>query len=114
MEEEQIVENATAIGQGVLKEGLTALAAKHPIIGDVRGSGVFWALELVADRETRKAMPASVMGEIKNALIKNGLLPFVVENRIHVVPPCIITEEEVKQGLAILDSVLSLFAGRGE
>ncbi|MDD2841004.1 MAG: aspartate aminotransferase family protein [Tolumonas sp.] len=114
MDEEGIVENAAAIGQGVLKEGLTALAAKHPIIGDVRGSGVFWALELVTERETRKAMPASVMGEIKNALIKNGLLPFIADNRIHVVPPCIITEEEVKQGLAILDSVLSLFAGRGE
>ena len=114
MEEEQIVENAAAIGNGVLGEGLKALAAKHAIIGDVRGSGVFWALELVDDRSTRQAMPASVMGEIKNALIKNGLLPFVAENRIHVVPPCIITEEEVKQGLAILDSVLSLFVGRRE
>ncbi|WP_320151407.1 aspartate aminotransferase family protein [uncultured Tolumonas sp.] len=114
MEEEQIVENAAAIGLGVLGEGLKALAAKHAMIGEVRGSGVFWALELVADRETRKAMPASVMGEIKNALIKNGLLPFIADNRIHVVPPCIITADEVSQGLAILDSVLSLFAGRGE
>jgi taurine--2-oxoglutarate transaminase len=113
MEEEQIVENAAAIGHGVLGEGLKTLAAKHAIIGEVRGSGVFWALELVADSETRNPMPASVMGEIKNALIKNGLLPFVVENRIHVVPPCIITADEVSQGLAILDSVLSLFAGRG-
>jgi len=112
MEEEQIVENAAAIGHGVLGEGLKVLAAKHAIIGEVRGSGVFWALELVADRTTRQAMPAAVMGEIKSALIKNGLLPFIADNRIHVVPPCIITEEEVKQGLAILDSVLSLFSGR--
>ena len=114
MAEEGIVENAATIGNGVLGEGLNALAVKHPIIGEVRGSGVFWALELVADRVTRKPMPAAVMGEIKTALIKNGLLPFVADNRIHVVPPCIITEEEVKQGLAILDSVLSLFDGRGE
>lgn len=114
MEEEQIVENAAAIGHGVLGEGLKTLAAKHAMIGEVRGSGVFWALELVTERETRKAMPASVMGEIKNALIKNGLLPFIADNRIHVVPPCIITADEVSQGLAILDSVLSLFAGRGE
>jgi taurine--2-oxoglutarate transaminase len=114
MEEEQIVENAAAIGNGVLGEGLKALAEKHAIIGEVRGSGVFWALELVADRETRKAMPAAVMGEIKSALIKNGLLPFIADNRIHVVPPCIITADEVSKGLAILDSVLSLFAGRGE
>jgi len=94
----------------VLGEGLKALAEKHAMIGEVRGSGVFWALELVADRETRKAMPAAVMGEIKSALIKNGLLPFIADNRIHVVPPCIITADEVSQGLAILDSVLSLFA----
>ncbi len=114
MAEEGIVENAATIGNGVLGEGLNALAVKHPIIGEVRGSGVFWALELVADRETRKAMPAAVMGEIKSALIKNGLLPFIADNRIHVVPPCIITADEVSQGLAILDSVLSLFAGRGE
>lgn len=114
MEEEQIVENAAAIGNGVLGEGLKALAEKYAMIGEVRGSGVFWALELVADRETRKAMPAAVMGEIKSALIKNGLLPFIADNRIHVVPPCIITADEVSQGLAILDSVLSLFAGRGE
>lgn len=111
MAEEGIVEHAAAIGHGVLGEGLNALAAKHAIIGEVRGSGVFWALELVTDQVTRQAMPAAVMGEIKNALIKNGLLPFVADNRIHIVPPCIITAEEVKQGLAILDSVLSLFAG---
>ena len=114
MAEEGIVENAATIGNGVLGEGLNALAVKHPIIGEVRGSGVFWALELVADRVTRKPMPAAVMGEIKTALIKNGLLPFIADNRIHVVPPCIITADEVSQGLAILDSVLSLFAGRGE
>lgn len=111
MAEEGIVEHAAAIGHGVLGEGLKALAAKYAIIGEVRGSGVFWALELVTDQVTRQAMPAAVMGEIKNALIKNGLLPFVADNRIHIVPPCIITAEEVKQGLAILDSVLSLFAG---
>ena len=114
MAEEGIVENAATIGNGVLGEGLKALAEKYAMIGEVRGSGVFWALELVADRETRKAMPAAVMGEIKSALIKNGLLPFIADNRIHVVPPCIITADEVSQGLAILDSVLSLFAGRGE
>lgn len=114
MAEEGIVEHAAAMGNGVLGEGLKTLAAKHAMIGEVRGSGVFWALELVSDRTTRKPLPTAVMGEIKSALIKNGLLPFVADNRIHVVPPCIITEEEVKQGLAILDSVLSLFDGRGE
>ncbi len=114
MEEEGVVENAAKIGKGVLGEGLKALAAKHPIIGEVRGSGVFWALELVSNKETRQPMDAATMAEIKSTLVKSGLLPFVVENRIHVVPPCIITEEEVTQGLAILDSVLSVFDSRCE
>ena len=59
-------------------------------------------------------MNAATMAEIKSTLVKSGLLPFVVENRIHVVPPCIITEGEVTQGLAILDSVLSVFDSRAE
>ena len=114
MDEEGVVENAAKIGNGVLGEGLKALAAKHPIIGEVRGSGVFWALELVANPQTRQPVPAAIMAEIKSTLLKHGLLPFVVENRIHVVPPCIVTEAEVTQGLAILDSVLGLFDGRCE
>lgn len=114
MDEEGVVENAAKIGNGVLGEGLKTLAAKHPIIGEVRGSGVFWALELVVNQQTRQPVPAAIMTEIKSTLLKHGLLPFVVENRIHVVPPCIVTEAEVTQGLAILDSVLGLFDGRCE
>ena len=49
------------------------------------------------------------MAKIKGALIDKGLLPFVVENRIHVVPPCIVSEAEVEQGLSILDEVLGAY-----
>ena len=110
MAEEKIVENAAAIGEQVLGPGLQALAAKYPLIGEVRGLGVFWALELVADPLTRTPLPAATMGAIKTGLVAAGLLPFVVDNRIHVVPPCTVTADEVHEGLAILDQVLAEFA----
>jgi hypothetical protein len=53
--EEGIVENAAALGE-VLGEELPALADKHSSIGEVRGLGLFWALELVKDRETREPL----------------------------------------------------------
>lgn len=108
MEEEGIVENAARIGRSVLAPGLAALAANHPIIGEVRGEGVFWALELVSDQDTREPVSAAVMARIKTELLARGLLPFLVENRIHVVPPCVVTDAEIAEALAIYDEVLSL------
>ena len=108
MEAEGIVENAARIGHDVLEPGLKALQAKHPIIGEVRGVGVFWALELVADPETREPVSATVMARVKAELLGRGLLPFLMENRIHVVPPCVVTDAEVAEALAIYDEVLSL------
>jgi len=108
MDEEGIVENAARIGRSVLAPGLAALAANHPIIGEVRGEGVFWALELVTDRSTRQPVGAAVMARIKTELLARGLLAFLIENRIHVVPPCVVTDAEVAEALAIYDEVLSL------
>ena len=108
MQSEGIVENAARIGRDVLAPGLAALQAKHDIIGEVRGLGVFWALELVTDRETHEPVSAAVMGRIKSELLARNLLPFLQENRIHVVPPCVVTDDEVAEALAIYDEVLSL------
>jgi len=108
MEDEGIVENAARIGRDVLAPALAALQAVHPIIGEVRGEGVFWALELVADRDTREPAGPAVMARIKTELLARGLLPFVVENRVHVVPPCVVTDAEVAEAIAIYDEVLSL------
>jgi taurine--2-oxoglutarate transaminase len=107
MEDEGIVENAARIGRDVLAPGLAALQAKHPIIGEVRGEGVFWALELVSDRESSEALSGAVMGRIKSELMARNLLPFLADNRIHVVPPCVVTDEEVAEALSIYDEVLS-------
>lgn len=107
MKAEGIVENAARIGEDVLGPALRDLAAKYPVIGEVRGEGVFWALELVSDPETRTPLPASEVGAIKAALFERGLLPFVSENRIHVVPPCTVSADEVAQAIDIYDAVFA-------
>jgi taurine--2-oxoglutarate transaminase len=113
--EEGIVENAAALG-GVLAEELPRLAAGHPSIGDVRGKGLFWGLELVRDRETREPLvPFNATGEaaapvmrLAKAAMERGLYLFVHWNVIMIAPPLTITREELDEGLAVLDEVLAL------
>ena len=107
MEEEGIVENAATIGRDTLGPGLAALADAHPLIGEVRGLGVFWALDLVTDPETREPVSGVTVGALKKELLARGLLPFVVDNRIHVVPPCTVSAEEVVRALAIYDEAFT-------
>jgi len=108
MESEGIVANAKQVGQDVIGPGLAVLAEKHPVVGEVRGTGVFWAMELVADQTTREPLPAALMGRAKSELVARGVLPFIADNRIHVVPPCVVTADEVIEALTAYDEVLFL------
>ncbi|MFI1109743.1 aspartate aminotransferase family protein [Streptomyces physcomitrii] len=116
MAEEKIVENAAHLGERVLGPGLRALAEDHPSVGDVRGTGVFWCVELVRDRETREPLvPYNATGEANAPMAafgaaakKHGLWPFLNMNRTHVVPPCTLTESEAQEGLAALDKALTV------
>lgn len=108
MESEGIVENARRIGSDVLAPALTDLAERHPVVGEVRGEGVFWALELVADRDTRDPLRAGEIARAKSEMLARGLLPFTVDNRIHVVPPCTVSADEVARAVEIYDDVLAL------
>lgn len=112
MKEEKIVEAAAQIGEIVIGPALHELAKKHKIIGEVRGQGVFWALDLVTDRATKAPLApyggtSPAMGEVVAECKKRGLMPFSNFNRIHVVPPCNVSEAEVREGIAILDEALS-------
>ncbi len=106
MESEGIVENAATVGADVIAPELARIEQSHVSVGEVRGSGVFWAVELVLDPQARTPMSAAMMGKIKSGLVDRGVLPFVADNRVHVVPPCVITPEDVRIGLAALDEVL--------
>lgn len=106
MEEEDIVGNAARIGSDVLTPGLKEIAKQHDVVGEVRGVGVFQAIELVEDRESRQPLAAEKMGKLKAKMMDNGLLTMMVENRIHVVPPCVVTTEEAQKGLSIISDAL--------
>ena len=107
MEDENMVENAKNMGDKYLGPGLRALQEKYPMIGDVRGLGCFWALDLVEDRATKKPVDASVMATLKAELSKRKLLVFMVDNRIHVVPPLIVKPEHIEKALAIYDEAFA-------
>jgi taurine--2-oxoglutarate transaminase len=114
--EERIVEHARDLGTNVIGPALDDLALRHPSVGDVRGLGVMWALELVRDRDTREPLvpfnatgaDAAPMAEFAAACKHRGLWPFTHFNRTHVVPPCTTSAEEVLAGIAILDDALDI------
>lgn len=91
-----------------LKQGFLDMQQKYPIIGDVRGLGAMAAIELVKDRKTKE--PAS--GETNIVLrecYKNGLILLTAEadhNVIRVPVPLVVSDEELEEGLSILDEVL--------
>ncbi|MBZ5738136.1 aspartate aminotransferase family protein [Nocardioides mangrovi] len=108
MRDEGIVENAERLGREVFGPGLAEIAERHACVGEVRGVGAFWALDLVVDPTTREMMPAGALNEIVGASKSAGLLPFSNTNRIHVVPPCTMSDDEAREGLAILDEALKV------
>ncbi|GLY32701.1 aspartate aminotransferase family protein [Kineosporia sp. NBRC 101731] len=112
MEDEATVAAAARLGEDVIGPALRELAATHDWIGEVRGTGAFWALELVADRETREPLApyggsSPAMAAVLAACREQGLLPFANYNRIHVVPPLNITDDQAREGLAALDAALT-------
>jgi taurine---2-oxoglutarate transaminase len=113
--EEGIVEHAAEMG-GVFAQELHGLQERHPSIGDVRGLGCFWGLELVKNRETREPLvPFNATGEafapvarLAKAALERGLYLMTHWNVVMVVPPLTITREELGEGIAILDDALSI------
>lgn len=115
MEDDDLVTRADRLGAEVLGPGLQALAEKHEWIGEVRGTGAFWAIELVGDRATREPLApyggsSPELAAVVKGCQQRGMLPFSNFNRIHVVPPLTTTDEEAREGLAILDEALAAAA----
>jgi taurine---2-oxoglutarate transaminase len=113
--EEGIVEHAAEMGPQ-FEERLTALQDRHPSIGDVRGLGCFWGLELVRNRESREPLvPFNATGEdfapvarTAKAALERGLYLMTHWNVVMVCPPLNITTDELDEGIAILDEALSV------
>lgn len=117
--EEGLIERARRLGDDVIGPALRTLQQRHPSVGDVRGLGAFWAIELVRDRESRAPLvpfnasgPADApMVELAQACKRRGLWPFVVANRMHIVPPLTIDEHALREGLSIIDEALGVADG---
>ncbi|WOH18315.1 aspartate aminotransferase family protein [Paenarthrobacter sp. GOM3] len=113
MEREGMVQHAESLGTDVIGPALAGFVERHRSVGEVRGRGVFWAIELVRNRATREPLApygssSPEMNQLVAACKSRGLIPFANFNRIHVVPPCNISVEDARAGLAILDEVLDL------
>jgi taurine--2-oxoglutarate transaminase len=114
--EERIVEHARQLGAEVIGPELRKLMDRHPSIGEVRGLGVFWALELVRDRKTRQPLvpfnaagaEAKPMAEVMAACKAGGVWPFAHFNRLQVTPPCTTTADEIREGVAAIDKALEV------
>ncbi len=114
-QEEGIVEHAAELG-GVIADELRGLQERHPAIGEVRGLGCFWGIELVRNRETREPLvPFNATGEafapvarVAKAALERGLYLMTHWNVVMVVPPLTITREELDEGIGILDEALAL------
>jgi taurine--2-oxoglutarate transaminase len=102
-EEEKIFEHARQVGR-YLGRRLEELKTKHSSVGDVRYIGLFSALELVKNRETKEPMD---LLPLKNFLLSNGVYVFNFKNILFVVPPLVITEEQLEQGLTLIDEGLA-------
>jgi taurine--2-oxoglutarate transaminase len=113
--DEKLIENADRLGREVLGPGLRELASRSGLVGEVRGLGAFWALELVRHQDTREPLvPAGASGAanapmaaLAAACRKRGLLPFINGSRTHVVPALNISDQEARYGLALLEEALA-------
>ena len=109
---DQDIENKMKVTSKVLADILDGYVDAHPCVGEVRHIGLFSAIELVKDKATREPIvpfgkdPEGLMKKILGMLVAEGFWTYTHENMIIVAPPLIITEEELKEQMAIMDKVL--------
>jgi taurine--2-oxoglutarate transaminase len=112
LRDDKLIERAAGLAP-VLKRMLSDLGESHASVGDVRSIGLFGALELVRDRKTREPMApwnssSPEMTAFKNYCRENGLYVYVHWNTVLIIPPLIITEEQLKDGFDVLDAALQI------
>ncbi len=113
-ERDDVVGRARRLGEEVIRPMLAEIAERHPSVGEVRGLGCFFAIELVRDPATREPLvpfnaagpDAAPMGEVMVACKAGGVWPFAHFNRLHVAPPLVISDDDLLLGLASIDRAL--------
>jgi len=104
IEREKLVERAAAMGDYVA-EKMKPLAV-HPLVGDIRGLGLMWGIELVKDKQTKEKLTYPETNLVAATLRREGLITRVDDGIIRFMPPLIITEAEIDESFAIIDKVI--------
>ncbi len=112
MKDERIVERAAETGQ-VMADMLAELVERHPAVGEVRSIGLFGVIELVRNRQTREPMApfngSSVeMNRLKKFLLDHGVFLYTHWHTVLLIPPLIITPDELQEGFDVLDQALQI------
>jgi taurine--2-oxoglutarate transaminase len=112
IQEDHIVEHTHIMGP-VLHRMLTDLGEQHPSIGEVRSIGLFGIIELVRNRKTKEPMTpwnsnSPEMTKLRKELLDQGLFIYSHWHTLLIIPPLIITEEQLAEGFTILDKALSI------
>src|SRR5690625_4452315 len=100
-----------------IRSGLEDIASRHPVIGDVRGTGAMYGIELVRNRDTREPLVPwyggenSPMAQLVGALRKEGVYAFGRYNLLMITPPLVIRDDELEFGLKGLEAALSKVEG---
>jgi taurine---2-oxoglutarate transaminase len=111
-----ILERVRDLGERVVGPTLRSWAQSHPSVGEVRGRGLFWAVELVRDQRTREPLvpfnasgaDAAPMTAFAAAAKRAGVWPFTHFHRVHIAPPLVIEEAELVRGLAAIEEALAV------
>ena len=109
-----LIKRARKMGK-VLGGRLKELRDSHQSVGDVRGKGLFWGIEPVKNRETkepfvtrRQRFESTVLSRMASDAMERGVYVMTVLNTIIVAPPLIVTEEELDEGVRVIDEVLKI------
>jgi taurine---2-oxoglutarate transaminase len=112
IQEDKLVARSEAMGK-VLRRMLVDLGEQHPSVGEVRSLGLFGILELVKNRATREPLApydssSPAMAKFKKYMLEHGVYLYTHWHTVLIIPPLIITEEQLKEGFEILDQALEI------
>ncbi|HKU37649.1 MAG TPA: aspartate aminotransferase family protein [Polyangiales bacterium] len=107
LDDEQLVENSRRVGERMLAE-LAAFVDDYPFVGQVRGRGLFLAIELVSDKRSKLPLSAAVARRLYDACLQRGLLSMLYAPRVRLQPALTIDEDTAQSGIAILREVFDL------
>jgi 4-aminobutyrate aminotransferase/(S)-3-amino-2-methylpropionate transaminase len=113
MRQPAFLARAERVGQ-ILRDTLEGWQRRHPLIGDVRGLGSMMLIELVKNRESKEPAPDETLAIIKGAF-QRGVIAMragLFTNGIRFLPPLTISDEQLQEGLAVVEASLAELEAR--